>query len=63
MYLVSWFMGVSTSILVSLGSLKLIRGLRVNPRVKNGLNRLAPFVGIVSANLINLFFSKYKDFE
>lgn len=56
-------MAVSSSILASLGSLRLIRGLRVKPYIKNGLNRLAPFAGVVSANLINLFFSKYKDFE
>lgn len=52
-------MAVSTSIMGSLGSLRLIRGLNVSPYMKSGLSRLAPFIGVVSANLINLFFSRY----
>lgn len=61
--LVTWFLAVSTSILGSVGSLKIIKRLPVKPILKSGLNRIAPFIGVASANLINLFFSKYKDFE
>jgi hypothetical protein len=56
-------MAVSTSIIGSLGCLRFIKGLSINPYLKPTLNKISPFVGVVSANLINLFFSKYKDFE
>jgi hypothetical protein len=56
-------MAVAASIVGSVGALKLIGRLRVSEKSKYLLSKTAPYLGIVVANELNLFFSRLQDFN
>ncbi len=58
----SYSMAVGSAVLASLGTLFLIKRLKISESSKLLLNRFAPFIGVASANEVNLFFSRIQDF-
>jgi hypothetical protein len=56
-------MAIGSAVAASLGTLFLIKKLRVSDATKLILNRFAPFIGVASANEVNLFFSRIQDFS
>lgn len=54
---------VGTAVGVSLGLPLMVNKMPLPPSAKALLITSAPFFGIVSANIFNLFFSRFKDFS